>query len=261
MEDVLSEVRDLTDAGCREVVLTGIETASWGRDLGDVSLADLLEAVDAIPGIGRVRLGSLDPTLMRPAFVERIAKLSSLAPHFHLSMQSGSDAVLARMKRKYNRTQALAAIERLHSALPDVMLTTDIIVGFPGETEEDFEATMDLARRARFLMIHVFPYSKRQGTPAAVMPDQVPGEIKKQRVAALSALSADIRREILTGLIEKKTILPVLFETYTEGTAVGHTPNFIEVHVPVPTSLHAQTHNVRLVALTEDGTGCIGQLC
>jgi threonylcarbamoyladenosine tRNA methylthiotransferase MtaB len=128
-------------------------------------------------------------------------------------------------------------------------------------TEEDFEATMDFARRARFLMIHVFPYSKRQGTPAAVMPDQVPGEIKKQRVAALSALSADIRREILTELIEKKTILPVLFETYTEGTAVGHTPNFIEVHVPVPTSLHAQTHNVRLVALTEDGTGCIGQLC
>jgi threonylcarbamoyladenosine tRNA methylthiotransferase MtaB len=176
-------------------------------------------------------------------------------------MQSGSDRILAAMKRKYNTEIARRGIALLREALPDVQFTTDMIVGFPGETEEDFARTLDFAREIGFLMIHVFPYSKRQGTPAAVMPDQVPGEIKKQRVAALSALSADIRREILTGLIEKKTILPVLFETYTEGTAVGHTPNFIEVHVPVPTSLHAQTHNVRLVALTEDGTGCIGQLC
>ena len=257
---VLDEVRCLTENGCRETVLTGIETASWGRDLENTTLADLLEAVDAIPGIGRVRLGSLDPTLMRPAFVERIAKLPSLAPHFHLSMQSGSDAVLARMKRKYNRTQALDAMERLRRAIPDVMLTTDIIVGFPGETEEDFEATMDFARRARFLMMHVFPYSKRQGTPAAIMPDQVPGEIKKQRVATLSALGESIRREILADLVQKETVLPVLFETYRHGIAVGHTPNFIEVHVPAPTSLHAQTHNVRLVSLTEDGSGCVGQL-
>lgn len=258
MEAVLDEVRSLTEGGCREVVLTGIETASWGRDLENVDLADLLEAVDAIPDIGRVRLGSLDPTLIREAFVARIAKLSSLTPHFHLSMQSGSDAILARMKRKYNRTQALAAIERLRSAIPDVMLTTDMIVGFPGESEEDFEATMDFARRARFLMIHVFPYSKRQGTPAAVMPDQIPGEIKKQRVAALSALSAEIRRDILAELIEKETVLPVLFETYDRGVAVGHTPNFIEIRVAAPASLHAQTHNVRLTALSEDGTGCIG---
>jgi threonylcarbamoyladenosine tRNA methylthiotransferase MtaB len=260
MQAVLDEVRALTEGGCREVVLTGIETASWGRDLDGANLADLLEQVDRIPHIGRVRLGSLDPTLMRPAFVERIARLPSLAPHFHLSMQSGSDAVLARMKRKYNRTQALAAMERLREAIPDVMLTTDIIVGFPGETEQDFEATMDLARRARFLMIHVFPYSKRKGTPAAVMADQVPTEIKKQRVAALSALSADIRREILSELIEKQTVLPVLFETYSKGTAVGHTPNFIEVHLPSPVPLHAQTHNVRLLALTEDGCGCIGEI-
>ena len=257
---VLDEVRCLTENGCREIVLTGIETASWGRDLEDITLADLLEAVDAIPGIGRVRLGSLDPTLMRQAFVERIATLPSLAPHFHLSMQSGSDAVLARMKRKYNRTQALDAMERLRRAIPDVMLTTDIIVGFPGETEEDFEATMDFARRARFLMMHVFPYSKRQGTPAATMPDQVPGEIKKQRVAALTTLGESIRREILSDLVQKETVLPVLFETFRHGIAVGHTPNFIEVHVPASAPLHAQTHNVRLVSLTEDGSGCVGQL-
>ncbi len=260
MEAVLDEVRALTKGGCREVVLTGIETASWGRDLEDTGLADLLEAVDAIPGVGRVRLGSLDPTLMKETFVERIAKLPSLAPHFHLSMQSGSDAVLARMKRKYNRTQALAAIERLRRAFPDVMLTTDIIVGFPGETEEDFERTMDFARRARFLMVHVFPYSKRKGTPAALLPDQLPTEVKKQRVAALSSLAQNVRREILTELIDKGTVLPVLFETYDHGIAVGHTPNFIEVRVPASASLHAQTHNVRLIGLCENGSGCTGQL-
>jgi threonylcarbamoyladenosine tRNA methylthiotransferase MtaB len=257
---VLDEVRCLTANGCREVVLTGIETASWGRDLGEETLADLLEAVDQIRDIGRVRLGSLDPTLMRPAFVERIAKLPSLAPHFHLSMQSGSDRVLARMKRKYNSTQALAAIERLRAAIPGVQLTTDIIVGFPGETEEDFEATMDFARRARFLMIHVFPYSKRLGTPAASMPDQIPNAVKKQRVAALSALAADIRGELLDELIDKKQPVSVLFETYENGMAIGHTPDFIEMRVPSDRPLHALTRLVLPTAKAEDLSGCIGQL-
>ncbi|MBQ7397446.1 MAG: tRNA (N(6)-L-threonylcarbamoyladenosine(37)-C(2))-methylthiotransferase MtaB, partial [Clostridia bacterium] len=174
METVLDEVRTLTEGGCREVVLTGIETASWGRDLDGADLADLLEAVDRVPGIGRVRLGSLDPTIMRPAFVERIAKLSSLAPHFHLSMQSGSDAVLARMKRKYNSKQALSAIERLRAAMPNVQLTTDIIVGFPGETEEEFEETLRFSETIGFARMHVFPFSPRETTPAAVMPDQIP---------------------------------------------------------------------------------------
>lgn len=257
---VLDEVRCLTANGCREVVLTGIETASWGRDLGEATLADLLEAVDQIRDIGRVRLGSLDPTLMRPAFVERIAKLPSLTPHFHLSMQSGSDRVLARMKRKYNSTQALAAIERLRAAIPGVQLTTDIIVGFPGETEEDFEATMDFARRARFLMIHVFPYSKRLGTPAASMPDQIPNAVKKQRVAALSALAADIRGELLDELIDKKQPVSVLFETYENGMAIGHTPDFIEMRVPSDRPLHALTRLVLPTDKTEDLSGCIGQL-
>lgn len=257
---VLDEVRCLTENGCREVVLTGIETASWGRDLDGATLADLLEAVDRIPGIGRVRLGSLDPTIMRPAFVERIAKLPSLAPHFHLSMQSGSDRVLARMKRKYNRTQALSAIERLRAAIPGVQLTTDIIVGFPGESEEDFEATMDFARRARFLMIHVFPYSKRAGTPAAAMPDQIPNAVKKQRVAALSALAADIRAQLLDECIEKGEPVSVLFETYEDGIAVGHTPDFMEMRVPSDRPLHAVTAAVLPIAKSEDGSGCIGRL-
>lgn len=259
MQAVLDEVRCLTENGCREVVLTGIETASWGRETKEADLADLLEAVDRIPGIGRVRLGSLDPTIMRPAFVDRIAKLPSLAPHFHLSMQSGSDSVLARMKRKYNSTQALAAITRLKEAIPHVQLTTDIIVGFPGETEEDFEATMEFARKARFLMIHVFPYSKRQGTPAASMPDQIPNEIKKQRVSRLSFLASEIRAEILKEKIKENQPVRVLFETWQNGVVVGHTPDFIEVHVPSPVSLHAQTCAVRLIAPAPDGVGCLGE--
>ncbi len=261
MAEVLSEVRTLTENGCREVVLTGIETASYGRDLDDdTDLATLLEAVDRIPNIGRVRLGSLDPTLMRPSFVERIARLSSLAPHFHLSMQSGSSAVLARMKRKYNRDQALAAVGRLRAAIPGVQLTTDIIVGFPGESEAEFEDTMDLARRARFLMIHVFPYSKRAGTSAATMPNQIPTAIKKQRVAMLSSLAAEIRAEILSEMIKKGQPVPVLFETYENGIATGHTPDFVEVRVSAPHSLHAETHPVRLTTPTQDGAACRGCL-
>ena len=259
-QDVLAEVRELCEGGCREVVLTGIETASWGRDVPGASLAELLVKVNDIEGIGRVRLGSLDPTLMRPAFVERIASLPSLTPHFHLSMQSGSDRVLARMKRKYNRTQALAAIERLRSAIPGVQLTTDMIVGFPGESEEDFEQTMDFARQARFLMIHVFPYSPRKGTPAADMPDQIPVSVKKQRVHALSALAADIRRSILQEIIEKNDIHEVLFETFRDGIATGHTPEFIEVRVPSDQPLHARTLAVRLTDIAPDGNACLGAL-
>jgi threonylcarbamoyladenosine tRNA methylthiotransferase MtaB len=258
--DVLHEVEALTRGGCREIVLTGIETASYGRDLDGWDLARLLGEINQIEGVGRIRLGSLDPSLMKQSFVDAIAGLTCLAPHFHLSMQSGSDRVLARMKRKYNSTQALAAIERLRAAIPGVQLTTDIIVGFPGETEEDFEATMDFARRARFLMIHVFPYSKRLGTPAASMPDQIPNAVKKQRVAALSALAADIRGELLDELIDKKQPVSVLFETYENGMAIGHTPDFIEMRVPSDRPLHALTRLVLPTDKTEDLSGCIGQL-
>ncbi|MBR7099363.1 MAG: tRNA (N(6)-L-threonylcarbamoyladenosine(37)-C(2))-methylthiotransferase MtaB, partial [Clostridia bacterium] len=171
--DVLDEVKNFVSQGCREVVLTGIETASYGKDLNDCDLASLLCEIDRIPNIGRVRLGSLDPSLIKQSFVDRIAPLSSVAPHFHLSMQSGSDSVLARMKRKYNTKMALEAMERLRSAMPDVQFTTDMIAGFPGETEAEFLQTLEFIRKARFLMIHAFPYSRRSGTPADTMPDQI----------------------------------------------------------------------------------------
>ncbi len=237
-DDVIREVTDLTVRGCREIVLTGIETGAWGRDLGRMHLEDLLARVDAIPGIGRVRLGSLDPTVMTPHFVERIASLPSLAPHFHLSMQSGCSRTLARMRRRYNAEQAVAAMERVRAALPGVRFTTDMIVGFPGETEEEFAESLAFARQARFLHIHVFPYSRREGTPAATMPGQVPEAVKHDRVAALSRISEMSCTAILDEALAAGTPLTVLPETRGTGYALGHTPDFLEVRVecdrPIP---------------------------
>lgn len=256
-EDILSEARVLTESGCREIVLTGIETASFGRDLDNYRLADLLEEIDAIPGIGRVRLGSLDPSLMKPDFVNRIAKLKSLTPHFHLSMQSGSDKILALMKRKYNRKMALEGMERLRAAIPDVQFTTDIIVGFPGEEDDDFALTVDFARKARFLMIHVFPYSERRGTVAATLPGRVPEEVRHQRVRDLSVIQAEIQKEILDSYIG--ATVEVLFETYSNGTITGHTDAFIEVCCPAPCSLQSQLHTVCITG--NDGKRCTGVIC
>ena len=251
-EDVIREVTALTENGCREVVLTGIETASYGRDLEGCTLADLLEKIDAIPNIGRVRLGSLDPSLIKQDFVDRIAPLRSLAPHFHLSMQSGSDRTLNRMKRKYNAAMAMENIKRLRRALPGVMLTTDMIVGFPGETEEDFGETLSFAKEARFLMIHVFPFSGRAGTPAAAMGDQIPMETRRKRAAILAELEASIRREILENEIRQAPTCEVLFEEYKNGFAYGHTANFIEVRVRTERDLRAETHTVRLLSTDGD---------
>ena len=255
--DVIDEVKLLTCGGCREIVLTGIETGSYGRDLdGDESLASLLEEIDRIEGIGRIRLGSLDPAIIKPAFVEKIKPLKSLTHHFHLSLQSGSDKILASMKRKYNSTQAMRAINLLRDAFDDLQLTTDVIVGFPGETDEDFEKTCDFAKAAEFLMIHVFPYSKRAGTPAASMKDQVDEQIKKVRVSTLSKISEDIRQKILDSLIGSEH--SVLFETYRDGFMYGHTREFIEVRVKAERDLHAEVRNVRL--LSHDGLMCEGEL-
>ena len=251
-------MRALTDGGCREIVLTGIETASYGRDFDNgYRLAELLEEVDAIPNIGRVRLGSLDPSLMKPDFVSRIAKLKSLTPHFHLSMQSGSDKILALMKRKYNRKMALEGMERLRAAMPGVQFTTDMIVGFPGETEEDFALTVDFAKQAKFLMIHVFPYSERRGTVAATLPGRVHEEIRHERVRRLSAIQSEIQKEILDTYTNKS--VTVLFETYTNGIAIGHTDAFVEVSCPAPHSLQAQLHTVFITG--NDGKACTGTLC
>ena len=231
MADVVAEVTALAEGGCREVVLTGIETGAWGRDLGDVRLQDLLLEIDRIPHAPRIRLGSLDPTVMTQDFVDKIKDLKSLAPHFHLSMQSGCSATLARMRRKYNAKQAEAAMARVRTAIPAVQFTTDMIVGFPGETEEEFAESLDFALRAEFLHIHVFPYSKREGTPAATMKGQVPEAVKHERVALLSRVSEESCAAILDRVLAHPAPLTILPETRGEGFTLGHTPDFLEVKV------------------------------
>jgi threonylcarbamoyladenosine tRNA methylthiotransferase MtaB len=241
MAEVIAEVTALTEGGCREIVLTGIETGAWGRDLGHLRLQDLLLEIDRIPNIGRIRLGSLDPTVMTADFVAKIAGLHALAPHFHLSMQSGCSATLARMRRKYNAGQAEAAMARVRAAIPEVQFTTDMIVGFPGETEEEFAKSAEFARRAGFLHIHVFPYSKREDTPAASMKDQVPEAVKHERVAILSRVSEESCAAILDqALAHPKREFTILPETRGEGFVMGHTPDFLEIKVltdcPLPRS-------------------------
>ena len=249
--DVVAEARALADAGVREVVLTGIETASFGADTGE-SLCDLLDAVNGIDGIERIRLGSLEPTLMRPAFLDRIAKVGKLTPHFHLSMQSGSSRTLAAMRRKYNAETALRNIENTRAALPDVQFTTDFIVGFPGETDEDFAETMEFARRVGFLATHVFKYSKRAGTPAAKMPDQIPEEIKHARSQALIALSAESTAHCLAEILAAHPTETVLFEQKIGGLWSGHTAAFAEVRAASDADLHGELRKVNLDKI-EDG--------
>jgi threonylcarbamoyladenosine tRNA methylthiotransferase MtaB len=258
MEEVLTEVKRLTENGCREIVLTGIETASYGRDLGGIGIDDLLLEIDRIEGVGRIRIGSIDPSVMREDFVKKLARVRCLAPHFHLSMQSGSDRILGLMRRKYNRTMALHNIELLKEKIEGVMLTTDFIVGFPTETDEDFEETMDFARRANFLDMHVFAYSKRSGTPAAAMAGQIPESVKKERSAALIALGKELTAENLKSFCEKNGRTEVLFETYENGRAFGHTASFVPVSVPSDSALHGELLTVTLTGCESDV--CLGRL-
>lgn len=243
--EVLSEIKALLDAGCREAVLTGIETASYGLDLDSYRLADLLCDIDQLVGERmRIRLGSLDPSLIKRAFVERIARLSSVAPHFHLSMQSGCDATLARMKRKYNTKMAREAVALLREALPDVQLTSDFICGFPGETEEDFLETAAFIDEIGFLDSHSFTYSRRAETVAATLPNQVPTDVARARTKALIERQRRITERILDGQLGRE--YDVLFETEENGVFKGHTPSFIEVEVSSDTDLRATVARVRI---------------
>lgn len=244
--DIVYEVEGLATSGVREVVLTGIETASYGRDLYGVTLIDIIERISEIEGIERIRLGSLDPSSINEDFVIRASKLPKFARHFHLSMQSGSSSVLARMKRKYNARQAMNKIALIREYMPDAAFTTDMMVGFPSESEVEFLETCDFAREAKFLYMHIFPYSKRQGTPAAEYGGQIPEQIKHERVRELSEIRDSIADDVRATLLPIGSTTEVLFETYEDGYAKGHTANFIEVKVKSEYSMHGEICKVRI---------------
>ena len=232
---VLTEAAMLAGAGCPEITLTGIETAAYGKDSGGAfSLTSLLPDLAKIPGIRRIALGSLDPSLMRDSFLETIASLSTVLPHFHLSLQSGSSSVLRRMRRPYNAVQAMDRIEAVRRFFPEAMMTADVIVGFPGETEKEFLETVNFCQSARFMHLHIFPYSIRKGTEAATMPDQVPDAVKKERAAHLAAMQRTVKADILTEYVtaHRHTPVSLLVEEIKNGEAVGHSEHFVEIRVP-----------------------------
>ncbi|HOQ08267.1 MAG TPA: tRNA (N(6)-L-threonylcarbamoyladenosine(37)-C(2))-methylthiotransferase MtaB [Clostridiales bacterium] len=229
-EEVLGEVRRLVEAGFREVVLTGIHIASYGLDLGQIRLPDLIRMVHDVDGIERIRLGSLEPTMITEGFVAEAARLEKLCPHYHISLQSGCDETLKRMNRKYTTAEYAKAVDLLRDKIPDVSVTTDVMVGFPGETDEEFETTYRFLEKIRFAKMHVFKYSPRKGTPAARRSDQVDGRVKEERSERLIELSDRCQLEFNSSFLGR--VMPVLYEQEDrdrKGWYEGLTPNYIRV--------------------------------
>ena len=230
-EDVISEVEGLYKSGTREIVLTGIETGSYGADLNEkYDLAALLCELDSRHSCERIRLGSMAPELLSEKFISRVGNLGILVPHIHISMQSGADSVLRGMKRRYNRKMALDNIARIRKYKPDVMFTADLMVGFPGETEEDFLDTVNFVREARLLDAHVFAYSKREGTPAATYENQIPEDVKRERSARLIAEKNAVRDSVLDEVVREGKTLSCIAETRDKnGVYTAHSDSYIEV--------------------------------
>ena len=227
VESVIDEAKLLAGKGCRELILSGIETSAY-----EYGLAGLVKQISSIEGIERIRLSSLDPSSVTEKFCADIASVPEAMPHFHLSIQSGSSGVLRRMRRKYNADQALNNIETMKKYFPDLQLTADVIVGFPGETEEEFTETLDFAEKAGFFHIHIFKYSIRPGTEAAIMPDQISESIKTERSKTLSEKVASIRRAIFKKVIASGDPLEILFERTRNGYTDGHSREFFDVKAP-----------------------------
>ncbi len=228
MENIVTEVEQIVDNGIKEIVITGIHIASYGKDFkSEISLIDLLEELNKIEGLKRIRLGSIEPTIITKEFVFRLAKLEKICDHFHLSLQSGCDETLKRMNRRYTCEEFENGTKLLRQAFPNAALTTDIIVGFPGETDDEFNKTYTFLERIAFYKMHVFKYSQRKGTKAAVMPCQVDGSIKEQRSKVLLNLS-DKNEEMYNSNYVGKNV-EVLFEEKDGDFYKGHTTNYIEV--------------------------------
>lgn len=231
-EQVISEVEGLYSGGTLEVVLTGIETGSYGADFDEkYDLADLLCELDARHSCARIRLGSMAPELLGEKFTERVGGLKIMVPHFHVSMQSGSDSTLRRMKRRYNSAMALKNIARIREIMPDVMFTADLMVGFPGESEQDFLDTVRFVREAGLLDAHVFVYSRREGTPAADYDGQIPEDVKRDRSARLIKECEKVRDAVLDGVVAKAKPLSCILESYRNGVYTAHSDSYIEVCV------------------------------
>lgn len=242
-ESIIEEVTKIASQGIKEIVITGIHIASYGKDFKEeYKLVDLLEELNKVEGIKRIRLGSIEPLLISDEFVNRIIKLEKLCHHFHLSLQSGCTETLKRMNRRYTVEEFEEVTKRLRKAYENVILTTDIIVGFPGETEEEFEKTYNFLNKIKFYKMHVFKYSVRKGTKAAEMKNQISGEIKELRSKRLLELSDKNEKEFLNTYVGQN--VNVLFEEKINGKYKGHTENYIMVNVESNEDLSNKIINV-----------------
>ncbi len=231
MDSIINEIKSIVKKGLQEVVITGIHIASYGVDFEDsnIRLIDLLEEINKIDGLKRIRLGSLEPNIITDEFVRKLKQLDKICDHFHLSLQSGCTETLKRMNRKYTAEDFKKVVQRLRNAFPNVALTTDIIVGFPGETDEEFNITYSFLKKINFYKMHVFKYSQRKGTRAAVMSNQVDGNIKEERSHKLIELSNKNEKQFLKKYINSE--LEVLFEQEENGFTKGHTSNYMVVKI------------------------------
>ena len=250
VQDVRDEAARLAQAGYREIVLTGIHLTSYGRDLknGD-TLLSVIRAVHDIAGVERIRLGSLEPVIATADFARALGEMPKLCPQFHLALQSGCDSVLRRMRRRYDTAAFRESAQALRAVFPDCALTTDVMSGFPGETDAEHRQSLDFCREMRFARMHVFPYSEREGTAAATMPNPVPRHIREERARELIALGAGMAEDYRRAQLG--TVRRVLFEQCAEGVSVGYTPEYMRCEAPG--TVCGQTLPVRMTGLLPEG--------
>lgn len=251
---ILKEVKELSANGFKEIILSGVHTASYGVDIqGDWNLVRILEEIDKIDGIERIRIGSIDPTFFTEGVIERICTLKKLCPHFHLSLQSGCDGTLKRMNRKYTAADYKEVCDNLRKYMKDVSITTDVIVGFPGESEMEFNETYKFLKDIKLSKMHIFKYSKRAGTKAASMPFQVDGNLKEERSKALIALNLENEREFMNKFVGRT--MSVLYEekvSKDEDAYVGYTENYIKVITKSNVELNGKIIPTKVVSIEDE---------
>lgn len=253
-EQIIKEVKELSQNGFKEIILSGVHTASYGVDLpGQWNLIKVLEAIDEIPGIERIRIGSIDPTFFTEGVIDRIANLEKLCPHFHLSLQSGCNETLKRMNRHYTVEEYREILKNLRDKLKDVSITTDIIAGFPGESEEEFNKTYDFLKEIKLSKMHIFKYSKREGTKAAKMPFQVDGTLKEVRSKKLIQLNDVLEKEYMEKYLNRE--MKVLYEQQIgnkENYYEGYTENYIKVVSHSEEDITGKIIETKLVDISEE---------
>lgn len=258
-EDVISEVKKLAQNGFKEIVLTGIHILSYGVDLKNTNFIDIIKKVHNVDGIERIRFSSIEPLVITDKFIQEIKKLPKVCNHYHLSLQSGSNNTLSRMKRQYTKEQYKNALKKLREAFDDVAITTDVIVGFPGETEEDFIESYNFVKEMKISKVHAFPYSPKKGTKAASFENQISNDVKNKRNKQMIELSNSLNIQFLQSMLNKT--VPVLFEKKREdGLFEGHTTNYITVCVKTDKDLKNKILNVKLIEVLKE-ENMLGVIC